>query len=143
MAKVSFSMPEDFLRRISELGSRTDEIVPRVIAAGGEVVLAQVKSNLQAVIGKGTKHESRSTGELAEALGISQARIDREGNHNIKIGFAEPRHDGKSNAMIATVIEYGKHNQPPKPFLKTAKSAAKNACIETMRQALENEISKI
>ncbi len=139
---MQFQLPTDFLEKIAKLGSRTDEIVPRVLAAGGEVVLEKVKSNLQAVIGKATKYESRSTGELVDALGVSSAKQDRNGNFNIKIGFKEPRRNGRSNALIANTIEYGKTNQPPKPFLKTAKTAAKAECINVMRQKLEDEISK-
>jgi HK97 gp10 family phage protein len=143
MARGEFKMPEDFLQKISALGERTDKIVPRVLEAGGEVMLERVKSNLQAVIGKNTKHDSRSTGELVEALGVSGARMDREGNYNVKVGFSEPRRDGESNAKLANILEYGKHGQPPKPFLKPAKSAAKGACIEAMKARLEEEINNI
>ncbi len=136
-------MPEDFLRTISALGERTDEIVARVLEAGGEVMLAKVKSNLQSVIGTDTKYPSQSTGELVDALGVSGARIDREGNTNVKVGFAEPRSDGGSNAKLANIIEYGKHNQPPKPFLKPAKSAAKKECIAAMKAKLIEEIDGI
>ena len=101
MAKATLKMPEDFLMKLSRLGEKTDEIIPRVLKAGGEVVEAKVKSNLQSVIGKGTKEESRSTGELASALGVSSARQDKDGNFNVKVGFSEPRQGGKSNAMIA------------------------------------------
>jgi HK97 gp10 family phage protein len=142
MARAEFKMPESFLLKISALGDKTDEIVPRVLEAGAEVVLAKTKSNLRAVIGK-TKHPSRATGELVNALGVSGARMDREGNYNVKVGFAEPRKDGGSNAMLANVIEYGKSGQPPHPFLKPAKSAAKNECIETMKAALEREIDSL
>jgi hypothetical protein len=72
IAKLNVKLPDEFLRRISRLGERTDEIVPRVLQAGAEVVLEKVKSNLQAAIGKNTKGESRSTGELASALGVSR-----------------------------------------------------------------------
>ena len=143
MPKVSFKMPDKFLDRISALGNRTDEIVPKVLKAGGEVMLARVKYNLQAVIGKGTKHKSRSTGDLVNALGISGARLDRDGNYNIKVGFGHNRRDGKNNTLIAGVIEYGKQGQPLRPFLKPAKSAAKNACIIAMKNALEDEINNI
>jgi len=128
---------------ISKLADKTDEIVPRVLNAGGEVVLKKVKSNLQSVVGKGTKYDSRSTGELVGALGVSGARLDRNGNYNVKVGFAEPRKDGGNNAMLANIIEHGKHGQPPKPFLKPAKSMSRKECIETMKKKLEEEIKKI
>ena len=104
---------------------------------------AKVKSNLQAVIGSGTKEESRSTGELISALGVSSARQDKDGNFNVKVGFSEPRTDGKSNAMIAGVLEYGKSGQSPKPFLKPAKSASKSACVDAMIAAFEKEVENI
>ena len=143
MAKAAFKMPEEFLLKLSRLGEKTDEIIPKVLEAGGEVVEAKVKSNLQAVIGSGTKEESRSTGELLSALGVSSARQDKDGNFNVKVGFSEPRSDGKSNAMIAGVLEYGKSGQSPKPFLKPAKSASKSACVDAMIAAFEKEVENI
>ena len=143
MAKATLKMPEDFLMKLSRLGEKTDEIIPRVLKAGGEVVEAKVKGNLQSVIGNGTKEDSRSTGELVSALGVSSARQNRDGNFNVKVGFSEPRGDGKSNAMVAGVLEYGKHGQPPKPFLKPAKTASKNTCVDAMIRAFEEEVDKI
>ena len=143
MAKVDIKMPDDFLEKLSKLGAKTDEISERVLEAGGEVVLAKIRSNLSSVVGKGTKVESRSTGELERSLGMTKARVDRQGNHNIKIGFAEPRSDGGSNAKIANILEYGRHGQPAKPFLKPAKSSSKSACEAAMKQKLEEEIRKL
>ena len=143
MAKVDIKMPDDFLLKISKLGSDFDPVAEKVLKAGGEVVFKRTKSNLSAVIGKGTKHESRSTGELEKALGVTSVRLDRNGNHNIKIGFSEPRPDGESNSKIANILEYGKHGQPAKPFLKPAKSASKSECISVMKSTFEEEVKKI
>jgi HK97 gp10 family phage protein len=143
MAKASFKMPDDFLRKVSALEDKTDEIIPRVLEAGGEIALDKVKNNLSGVIGKGTKTESCSTGELVNALGLSPALMDRDGNFNVKVGFSEPRRDGDSNAKIANIIEYGKHGQPPKPFLKPAKTASRNPAIEAMKRKLDEEIDGI
>ena len=143
MAKVDIKMPDDFLEKLSKLGAKTDEISERVLEAGGEVVLAKIRSNLSSVVGKDTKVESRSTGELERSLGMTKARVDRQGNHNIKIGFAEPRSDGGSNAKIANILEYGRHGQLAKPFLKPAKSSSKSACEAAMKQKLEEEIRKL
>jgi HK97 gp10 family phage protein len=136
-------MPDDFLIKVSTLADKTDEIIPKVLKEGGEVVAAKVKSNLQAVIGKETKYDSRSTGELIDALGVTPAGVDRNGNYDVKVGFDEPRKDGESNAKIANILEYGKSGQPPKPFLKPAKTASRNACIEAMKKKLDEEINKL
>ena len=144
LAKVEFTMPEDFLDRLSRLEDRTDDIIPRVLEAGGEVVLRQVRQNLQAVVGKNTKVPSRSTGELVSALGVSPAKVDRNGNYNVKVGFSEPRRGGKaSNAMLGSILEHGKHGQPPKPFMKPARSTAKTATIDAMKKKFEDEVSGV
>lgn len=143
MAKVTMKMPEDFLLKVSRLNDKTDEIIPRVLEAGGEVVLDKVKSNLNSVVGRDTKYPSRSTGELAAALGVSPALQDRDGNYNVKVGFSEPRRDGSSNAKIANIIEYGKSGQPAKPFLKPAKSTSRKPCIEAMKAKLDEEVNRI
>jgi len=143
LAKVDFKMPEEFLTQISKLGSRFDSVAESVLEAGGEVVLQKVKSNLSSVVGSGTKFDSRSTGELERSLGLTSVRMDKDGNHNIKIGFAEPRSNGDSNAKIANILEYGKHGQPAKPFLKPAKRSSKDACVSAMQKKFEEEVSKL
>lgn len=144
MARAEMKMPQDFLLKVSRLNEKTDEILPKVLEAGGQVVLERVKSNLSAVVGKGTKVPSRSTGELESALGLSPAKLKRDGSGwDIKVGFAEPRSGGGSNAKIANILEYGKHGQPPKPFLKPAKTQSRKACVETMKSKLDEEVRKI
>ena len=143
MAKAQMMMPEGFLDRLSKLGNQSDAIAEKVLEAGGEVVLAKVQSNLSSVIGRGTEYDSRSTGELERSIGLSPAKLDRDGNHNVKIGFVDPRSDDDSNAKIANILEYGKHGQPAKPFLKPAKRASKSACEEAMKRAFEEEVGKL
>ena len=131
------------MTKLSKLGDKSDAIAEKVLQAGGEVVLQKAKSNLSAVIGSGTKYDSRSTGELERSLGLSPVKVDGSGNHDIKVGFAEPRSDGGSNAKIANILEYGKHGQPPKPFLKPAKTASRKECIQMMKDTLEAEVEKL
>ena len=62
---------------------------------------------------------------------------------DIKVGFAEPRSDGGSNAKIANIIEYEKRGQPPKPFLKPAKSKARRQITAAITDTLEREMNNI
>lgn len=143
MAKVTVKMPEEFIKKMSKLGQNTDKITESVLKAGGSLVMDKVKNNLSGVIGKNTKVKSRSTGELVSSLGLSGVKQDRKGDSNIKIGFAEPRSDGESNAKIANILEYGKHGQPAKPFLKPAISSTRKARITIMESTLDEEIKKL
>ena len=142
MAKADIQMPDEFLERISRLGKEFDAVAESVLEAGGEVVLEKARGNLSGAVGNRTKYPSRSTGELESSMGLSPPRLNQEGNHDIKVGFAEPRSDGISNAKLATILEYGKHGQPPKPFMKPAKTASKSAAIAAMQRKLEEEVNK-
>ena len=138
IAKATFTLPTDFEAKLSRLGDKTDDIAKTVLQASGEVVLNQVKSNLNSVL------SGKSTGELVGSLGMSPVKVNRKGDYDLKIGFAEPRKGtGKSNAKIANILEYGSSRQPPRPFMKPAKSQSKNAVIETMKNKLEEEINKL
>lgn len=144
MAKVEIKLPTDFEEQLSRLAEKTDEIIPKVLEVGGEVVLSKVKGNLSSVVGQGTKEESRSTGELERSLGLSPAKQKRDGSGwDIKVGFAEPRSDGGSNAKIANILEYGKHGQSPKPFLKPAKASSKSAAVAAMKAKFESEVGGV
>jgi len=143
MAKIEINMPEEFLLKLSRLAEQSDEMIPKVLEAGGEVVLEKVRGNLKAVVGRNTKRKSRATGALVRALGLSPAKQKRDGSGwDIKVGFAEPRKGGGSNAKIANILEYGRHGQAAKPFLKPAKSASKSAAIAAMKRKFEEEIEK-
>lgn len=154
MAEATFLLPADMISTISKLGNKTDEIIEKSLEAGAGVVEDKVRNNLRDVIGKDTKTDSRSTGELLSSLGTSPPLVDRNGVYNVKIGFAEPRKEqnaakGKrsykerTNAMIASVLEYGKHGQAPKPFLKPAMSASKKEATAAMVAKFDDEVAKL
>lgn len=143
MAKVTAKLPDDLLKKLSKLGSRTDDITEKMLKAGGEVVLKATKSRLQDVIGKDLKSKSRSTSELVNSLGLARPLLDKNGNYNVKVGFSEPRSDGDSNAKIANILEYGKHGQPAKPFFAPAARSSKKDCIAAMTRTFDEEVKKI
>lgn len=147
-------MPDDLIRKITKLGDKTDEICEKALKAGAEIVEKAVASNLDAVVGKDTKYDSRSTGELQSALGVTPVGVDKKGNYNIKIGFDEPRKQQSSakgkrsygevtNAMLANVLEYGRQGQPAKPFLKPAQRSSQKPAKAKMIEVLESEVEKL
>lgn len=141
MAKCQVVLPEEFMLKLSRLGKQTDTVSEKMLKAGGEIMVNKVRDNLKASIGKG--ENSRSTGELVSSLGLSSVKQDRGGNSNIKVGFAEPRSDGTSNAKIANILEYGRSGQTARPFLAPAKRTAKTACQAAMVRTFEEEIKKL
>ncbi|MDO4929176.1 MAG: HK97 gp10 family phage protein [Corynebacterium sp.] len=139
MAKTSIKMPTKTLEAFAHLTTAMPDIADEAVTAGGRVVESKVRANLTAAIGN-TKGKSRSTGQLLGALGLSPAKVDRKGDHNVKVGFTENRRDGRPNALIANVLEYGKAGQAPRPFLSPARASSRRACLEAMKQVLQNRM---
>lgn len=157
MATAQVSLGEDFTLRIDSLSAQFDGIAKQAIEAGGKVALAAVKSHLSGAIGQ--TGDSRSTGELLGSLGLTPVKRDKDGRLNAKVGFNEPRRkqyaarkrtkSGKpsrkyytlTNAMIANVLEYGKHGQPGTRFLKKAYITSRGAVTDAMRAKLEEGMS--
>ena len=140
MAKITIRMPTIFMDQLVKASEKTDTAIPKALEAGGKVVFEKMKSNLSSVIGRNTKNKSRSTGKLLAALGVSPVKVNDGGVYDVKVGFDEKR-GNVSNAMLANLLEYGKHGQPPKPFLKQTKSSSRSPCIEEMQRVLKEELN--
>ena len=144
MAKIKIAMPNSFLEKLSRLNDNFDKVAPKVLEAGAKPLKDKAKSNLVSVIGKGTKYESVSTGALAESIGVTTAKQDKDSNWNIKVGIGKSVDSkGTSNALKAMVLEYGKSGQPPKPWLKPAVTSTKKECIKIMIATLDDEVRNI
>ena len=143
MATVTIKLPDEFMNQLSEFDSRLEDIFTKALEDGAEIAEKQARANLKAVIGSGTKLPSESTGQLLGALGISPVKLSELGGYDIRVGFAEPRQDGKSNEMIANIIEYGKKGQAAKPFMKPAEDATKSKVKAKMEETFKAEAEKI
>ena len=140
MAKVKIEFPDDVVKKLSKLGTQTDEILEKTLKAGADVVKPVFQSNLAGAIGKNTKRKSKTSGTLVGSLGISPVKNASDGSVDIKVGFAEPRPDGKRNAMIAGILEHGRSGQPARPFISATKNAVKGPATEAMVAAFNKEV---
>lgn len=136
MARAEVKMPNQIIDELTRLGGDLDHLAEETLKAGAAVVAPKLAANLAGAIGRDTKSPSRSTGLLASALGVTPVKTGRAGDHNLKVGFAENRSDGKSNALVANVLEYGRSNQAARPFLAPTRSQTRTACIEAMKTRL-------
>jgi HK97 gp10 family phage protein len=140
MAKVTVEFPDDIVKKLASLESRTDAVLEKTLQAGADVVKPVFQAKLAGAIGHNTKRKSKSTGQLAGALGVSPVKSADDGSVDIKIGFNEPRKDGKRNAMIASILEHGRSDQPARPFISATKSAVKAPATQAMVEAFNKEV---
>ena len=140
MAKVTVEFPDDIVKKLASLESRTDAVLEKTLQAGADVVKPVFQAKLAGAIGRNTKRKSKSTGQLVGALSVSPVKASEDGCVDIKIGFNEPRKDGKRNAMIASILEHGRSNQPARSFISATKSAVKAPATQAMVDAFNQEV---
>lgn len=137
MAKATVKLPTTVLDELTAAGAHLDEHAEAALKAGASVVEPVMRANLAASItGRYT------TGQLAAALGVTPVKTDRAGNHNVKVGFDEPRKDGSSNAKIATILEYGSTRQVARPFLTRTRRTTRAPALEAMKRVLAERLAK-
>lgn len=129
MARAQFNVPTRFLDAFEATAARLDANGTDALKAGDAVAEPRLRANLTGAIGR-SRLLSRSTGQSLAALGTTSAKVNGPGRHNIKVGFAESSTDGRSNGMIANIIEHGCSNQAARPFLVPARSQASRAAMD-------------
>ena len=64
MAKMTFKLPEETIRKMEALGSHYDAVTSAVLEEGVKPLYDAAKQSLSSVIGQGTKEPWESTGDL-------------------------------------------------------------------------------
>lgn len=143
MARVDVRLPNKFIDSLTQVSNVVEDNAEQILDAGAGVVEPRMRANLTAAIGSSTKEPSRSTGQLLAALGTTSVKVNSRGVYNVKVGFAENRDDGRSNALIANVLEHGRSNQAARPFLAPTRSQTRKPATEAMKQALKAVIERV
>ncbi|MDO5722405.1 MAG: HK97 gp10 family phage protein [Actinomycetaceae bacterium] len=143
MARVDVRLPNTVIDALNQVGNVVENNAEQILSAGASVVEPRLRANLTAAIGRGTKAPSRSTGQLVSALGTTAVKVNSRGVYNVKVGFAENRRDGRSNALIANVLEHGRSNQAARPFLTPTRSQTRKPAQEAMKTALTTVIEQV
>lgn len=143
MARAQIQLPNAFIDALEAVSNVVESSAEKVLSAGANVVEPRLRANLTSAIGSNTKAPSRSTGQLASALGTTSVKVNSRGVYNVKVGFAENRRDGRSNALIANVLEHGRSNQAARPFLAPTRSQTRRPATEAMKQVLTVAIERV
>lgn len=114
-----------------------DEALEDALNAGADEAQALMEPSLRSVLS--VTHQN---GELVNALGKTKVRKDFNDNHNIKVGFSEPRSDGGVNAKIANILEHGSSHQKARPWLKPIKKQIEINAVEAINKKFDEEIKK-
>jgi HK97 gp10 family phage protein len=136
MATISFKKGDDYVLKLSQLATGSEEIAKKAIYQAAGIVANKIKSNLEGVL------SSEATGELVASFGVTPIERDKDGNWNAKLGFDGYDSKGVPNQLKARVLESGSSRQQKKPFVRPAVNATKKQALDAMRKVIDEETRK-
>jgi len=136
MAKMSVSGLDEYIDKLSTLGSKMPEVAKRAVQAGVNPLADEVRKQLEKNL-QGSKY---STGDLLNSLGVTPVGVDKNGVYNAKVGFSGYDRKGVPNALKARAMESGTSRQPKKPFMRPAVNRAKKRVLEEMGRSIDMDL---
>lgn len=134
MARLSFDIPDDLLKKLDDCG-KMETIAPKMIDAALPIAAEAVR-----------KHVAPHTrsGELARSIGVMRAKPTKgKSGHSGKVWFSgKDKETGTSNAVKAMALEYGTSKQTATPFVTPAMNECEPACVYKMQEVYNAEVAK-
>lgn len=141
--EIKITTPNDLMSKLQKLDANIGDIEDKMLESGTNVLLPEVKKNLQtAITGK------YAEGELIKSVATKKKRTKKERANLIYFKGTVTRKfkNGKtakvSNNLKAAVLEYGKQDQPARPFVRPAFNAKQAAIVSAMETTFEKEAQK-
>ena len=141
MATFKFEGIDKYQALLNDLGAKATGCIKRAVFVGSDVVINQIRRNLE-----GINH--KDTGSLLKSLGL-QKMTDKNGFISTKVGWTAGGEDydskGTPNALKAAALESGVSgkNYPKTHFISRAVKAATAPANERMSKQLDHDIEAI
>lgn len=141
---LSSDIPDELLKRFDEIGNSLPKIQNKVLDAGSDVLLPEIEKALGSAITKGYE-----TGELRASTSVKKVRKGKDPANiitfegvTIRVTKKGKEHEVRNN-LKAAVIEYGKRDQAPMPFVRPTVARKRDDVVKAMSDVFDNEIKKI
>lgn len=133
MANVSVSGLDELFDDLSSVMELPDEIALEMLTAEAEVI---AEAQAAEAVAMGVFDSGTTAGSITHGKKITQ----RDGERCIYVYPNGTRRDGNSRriAEVAHINEYGKHNQPARPFIKTANEKSGDAAVDAAARVYDD-----
>ena len=125
MAKLGVNGLDDLMLSLQEIAEIPDDVAEAMLTAEAKVV-----EEAQIAYGATMLKGPYSTGQTAASIGRTGMKFGEDGVRQMYV-YPQGRNDkGERNATVGFINEYGKRDQPPRPFVATANEAAATPAVE-------------
>ena len=123
MAKLSVDGLDDLILSLEEIAAIPDDVAAAMLEAEAQVVE-------EAQIAQGMTMGVYDTGQTLRSIRRGKMKKARDGSRVVYVTPQGVNERGERNAAVAFINEYGKRDQPARPFIATANEAAATPAVE-------------
>lgn len=136
MARIEFSGITELQGIFGELHDDLDEVADDMLETMGDVVMRTQRITAHTML------QGRfNRGAVESGIRKSGVKTARKGGKIMFIEFIGKQH-GEDVSTIAYINEYGKTNQPARPFIATANAKCENEAVNKAASVLFNHYSR-
>lgn len=136
MAKISATGFEALAIDMEKLANLPKEAADDMLKSGGEIIKKAQEKQIDAF-------RLVRTGAMKKSIAVGKARHNDDGSYSCSIYPKGKDEKGTRNAEKGFIAEYGKTNQPPKPWMRTANEQSEDSAIAAMEKVYDEKVSKI
>ena len=131
MAKLSVNGLDDLILSLEEIAAIPDDVAAAMLEAEAQVVE-------EAQIAQGMTMGVYDTGQTLRSIRRGKMKKARDGSRVVYVTPQGVNERGERNAAVAFINEYGKRDQPARPFIATANEAAATPAVEQAGKIYDN-----
>jgi len=142
MAKLTFEIPDGLQKQLAKL-SNIDEIAPKMIDEATPIFVQALKNSLA---------NHKNTGDLQKSVKKYKAKKTKNGgwfgsiqfsgystNYITEKGTLLTRKEKTANAQKAMVLEYGRSDTAPQPFIEPTRIKSEKDLADKMQEVFNRE----
>ena len=141
MAKFIPDNAQELLKQIAQLKSDSEAVCDKMLEAGGEVAFNAIKAKIPTHWDVAKKSKTLTKVKKRKKTGDKYIRVIFKGYDRTKISKSYPK--GVPNSLKVAVYEYGKPNQPARPFIRPAMQSAETEITAAMQNVYDEEVKKV
>lgn len=130
MASFSVNDLDQYAFDLNELADIPDSVIREMLLAEGEVIRKGQAQTARTML-QGPYYEGGVAG------GAMVGKVKRRGNSSTVYVTFEGTQHGNRVAEIAFINEFGKKNQPPRPFIAQANEANASSAVDAAAQVYD------
>lgn len=145
MGRLDITLPDDLMRRLDRFDEQYEDIVTEMLTEGIQPLAKAAYASYDQTVSPYATGATRASLGITRVLHATGSKF-KSGSfeYDIKFGFGDGKDErGTPYALKGNVLEYGRSNQPPRPWLHPAVRKARAECLSIMEAVCRRRLERL